>query len=283
MTGLAEPVLLLSPDGMLGRAWHELLEREDIRYQELIFPAFDLTNRESLAEALSGPFATVINCSAFTDVDGAEKDVESATAINGTGSGWLAEICQQQGALLIHYSTDYVFNGQAESPYATDHPIEPINAYGHSKALGERLIRQAGSDHLIVRTSWLYAPWANNFVVTMARLTRERDELRVVADQRGRPTSAERLAYSTLLLARSGARGTHHLTDGGECTWYDFASAIAEHLDATCRIEPCTTDEFPRPARRPGYSVLDLAESESLIGTMPSWRDNLADVLDRLQ
>ncbi len=283
MTGLAEPVLLLSPDGMLGRAWHLLLEADGTTYEEISWPAFDLTERSNVERALDERFETVISCSAYTDVDGAETDEAGAAAINGTGCGWLAEICRQQGALLIHYSTDYVFDGRAESPYPTDHPICPINAYGRSKALGERLIRAAGGDHLIVRTSWLYAPWATNFVRTMARLTRERDELSVVADQRGRPTSAERLAHSTRQLAGRGARGTYHLTDGGECTWHGFATAIAEQIDATCRIRPCATQEFPRPAERPSYSVLDLSASEALIGPLPPWRDCLAEVIDRLE
>ncbi len=283
MTRLAEPVLLLSPDGMLGRAWHELLESEGTAYQEISWPAFDLTDRSSVEKALDGRFKTVVSCSAYTDVDGAVTDEAVATAVNGTGCGWLAESCHELGALLIHYSTDYVFNGQAEAPYPTDHRIEPINAYGRGKALGERLIREIGGDHLIVRTSWLYAPWAHCFVRTMVRLTRERDELKVVDDQRGRPTSAERLVLSTCRLAGAGARGTYHLTDGGECTWHGFATAIADKVGASCNILPCTTDEHPRPAKRPAYSVLDLSASEALIGPLPMWQGCLADVVDRLE
>lgn len=282
MTGFVEPVLLLSPDGMLGHAWHLLLERESVSFEEVSYPEFDLTDRESTARAVDDRFKTVINCSAYTDVDGAETDEETARAINGTGIGVLAELCGRSEALLVHYSTDYVFNGDAHRPYSTDHPLDPVNAYGRSKALGEERIRAAGDKHLIIRTSWLYAPWAKNFVRTMARLCQEREVLKVVDDQRGRPSSAEQLAQSSQRLLARGGRGTFHLTDGGECTWYDFARAIADQVGATCRIEPCSTEEFPRPAKRPRYSVLDLTASEALAGPLPPWQQCLASVLQQM-
>jgi dTDP-4-dehydrorhamnose reductase len=207
--------------------------------------------------------------------------------INGTGVGELAQCCRRAGATLVHYSTDYVFNGQASQPYPTDHPHDPCNAYGRSKALGESLLLASGCRHLLVRTSWLYAPWGKNFVRTIAGLVRTRPSLKVVDDQRGRPTSAEHLAAMTLVLLQHEATGIFHVTDAGECTRCDFAGAIAtfvrqQHGSAAI-IEPCSSDQYPRPARRPAYSVLDIAQTQSLLGPMPAWQDNLRIVMGRLE
>lgn len=185
--------------------------------------------------------------------------------------------------ILVHVSTDYVFDGAASEPYETDRQRSPLGAYGRTKAVGEEIIEASGCEYIIARTSWLYAPWAKNFVRTMAWLTDEKDQIKVVADQRGRPTSAEHLAETLVKLADANARGFYHATDGGECTWFDFACAIRDGLGHKCNIEPCTTDEFPRPAPRPAYSVLDLSKTERLIGPMADWRDNLSAVLAALE
>jgi dTDP-4-dehydrorhamnose reductase len=275
-------VLLLGPDGMLGRAWHELAVREQLLLHARAYPAFDLT-REDHVEALPlSDVDVVVNCTGWTDVDGAETREVEATALNGTGVGWLAEGCRTAGCLLVHYSTDYVFEGDAPAPYVVDHPRAPLNAYGRSKAVGEERIEGSGAEHLLLRTSWLYAPWGNNFVRTMARLGRQRAELKVVHDQRGRPTSAEHLAAASLALVRRGARGTLHVTDGGECTWYELARAVIERVNPACVVTPCSTAEFPRPARRPAYSVLDLGPTEALLGSMPPWPSHVASVVARL-
>ena len=197
--------------------------------------------------------------------------------------GLLATRCRVAKATLVHYSTDYVFNGRAQEPYPVDAPRDPVNAYGRTKALGEENIERAGGGYLIVRTSWLYAPWGKNFVRTIARAAAQRDSLRVVDDQRGRPTSSTHLAASTLGLIESGATGMFHVTDGGECTWFDLAAAIVANVDPSCRVEPCTTDEYPTPAARPEYSVLDVSLTEQRLGPMPDWRQNLAEVLDHLE
>jgi len=276
-------VLLAGADGMLGRAWRELLASRDVEPVTPPLDELDLTRPESMALVADGAFDTVINCAAWTDVDGAEEHEDEATRVNGEGVGALAEACAHAGALLVHYSTDYVFNGRATTPYPTDHPRDPINAYGRSKAAGERRLEASGCRYLLIRTSWLYAPWGANFVRTMARLTAERDELRVVNDQRGRPTSGEHLARASLGLIEAGQTGTFHVTDAGECTWHAFTVEIARILGHACGIEACTSDEFPRPAARPGYSVLDLSATEDALGPMPDWRQNLADVLNRLE
>jgi dTDP-4-dehydrorhamnose reductase len=202
--------------------------------------------------------------------------------VNATGVGHLAERCHDIDALLVHYSTDYVFNGQALEPYEVGHAIDPVNAYGRTKAAGDRAVRESGCLYRIIRTSWLYAPWGNNFVRTMAKLTAEKDQLKVVDDQRGRPTSAQHLVKTSQALIEHGESGTYHATDGGACTWYEFTKEIARQLGHTCDIQPCTTADFPRPAKRPAYSVLDLSKTEAMTGALPDWKDNLKEVLDRM-
>lgn len=278
----ASRVLVLGPDGMLGQAWLALLQREGLTHDVRSYPDFDLTQREHVQALPREGFDVVVNCTGYTNVDGAEEHEDDATALNGHGVGWLAEHCRAMDATLVHYSTDYVFEGDATAPYAVDHTRAPLNAYGRSKAVGEELIEQSGARFLLLRTSWLYAPWANNFVRTMARLGKTKESLSVVDDQRGRPTSAEHLASASLALLRKDATGTLHVTDGGECTWYGLAKAVIEQVNPACVVSPCTTADFPRPAKRPAYSVLDLAPTEALIGPMPAWQEQVADVVRRL-
>lgn len=267
-------VVLIGSDGMLGRAFTAELDAGGYAHLDLDRPRIDLNDRATLS-VITSEVDLVVCCAAWTDVDGAETHEAEATAVNGTGTGHLAEHCGTVGATLLHFSTDYVFAGDATEPYRTDAPLQPLNAYGRSKAVGEEAIRESGADHLIVRTSWLYAPWANNFVLTMKKLTAERDELRVVDDQRGRPTSAEHLARTSLALYEDGARGTFHVTDGGECTWHELAAFVASRVNPDCRVLPCSSAEFPRPALRPAYSVLDLSTTEQRLGPMGAWRDHV--------
>lgn len=277
-------VLVTGDGGMLARAYRELFDRLGVPADFRDRDELDITDPDAVRDAIRGRlYAVVVNCAAYTDVDGAEQDESAAHSINAAGPGLLAEACAAAGSTLLHFSTDYVFAGDASTPYSTTDPVAPMGAYGRTKADGERQIARAGGDHLVVRTSWLYAPWARNFVTTMAKLTRDKDALRVVNDQRGRPTSAEHLADAAWRLCLSGARGLAHVTDGGACTWFDLACAVRDGLGHSCRIEPCTTDEFPRPARRPAYSVLDVSGTEAVIGAMPDWRRNLSGVLGRLE
>jgi dTDP-4-dehydrorhamnose reductase len=280
---MSTPILLVGDRGMLGRAFRELFEREKRAYQGFDLPAFDAADPAQVAVLFEKPWRALINCAAFTNVDAAEANEAVAARGNATAPGVLAEACKHASIPLVHFSTDYVFAGNADRPYAVDAPVQPLGAYGRTKAAGEAAIRVSGVQHLILRTSWLYAPWANNFVRTMAKLTRDKPSLKVVDDQRGRPTSAEHLAKTALTLLDRGATGTFHITDGGECTWYEFTRTIAEKLGRSCTIVPCTTAEFPRPAPRPAYSVLDLSKTEALLGPMPDWHSNLASVLARLE
>ncbi|MHC4994418.1 MAG: dTDP-4-dehydrorhamnose reductase [Planctomycetota bacterium] len=274
------PILIVGASGMLARAWMELLDARSLAYESVDFDRLDLTRPETIPAEVCERHGLVVNCAAYTDVDGAETNEDLARKINGDGVGDLATRCAQIGATLIHYSTDYVFSGDAEAPYPTDAPRQPLGAYGHTKAVAEELIERSGADYLIARTSWLYAPWGKNFVNTIASLVTERDTIKVVDDQRGRPTSCQHLAATSLALLQNGERGIFHVTDGGECTWHEFAREIARLTGATCDVQPCTTDEFPRPAPRPTYSVLDLSKTEASVGAMPDWRENLAAVLD---
>ncbi len=278
-----QPPLLIGVGGMLHRAWAELLARQELAHDSPPLPEFDLTIAASMRPFLNRGRKLVINCAAYTDVDGAEANEALAMAINGTGVGELASLCREYGAFLVHYSTDYVFNGHGRRPYLPDDPMEPIGAYGRTKAVGERLIRESGCQHLIIRTSWLYAPWAKNFVRTIAGLVRQQRPLRIVDDQRGRPTSAEHLAGASLRLLQRGAEGTYHVTDGGECTWYEFAGEIARQMDSSVPVSPISSAELNRPAPRPAYSVLDLAKTEQLIGNMTPWQEALSGVLSRLE
>jgi dTDP-4-dehydrorhamnose reductase len=278
-----EPVLVIGASGMLARAFALALDRRGAKFVAIDVPDVDLRDPASIERAVAPEYRTVLNCAAYTDVDGAETNEAVATAINGTGVGALAARCEQTGALLVHYSTDYVFAGDAEEPYKVDEARAPLNAYGRSKAEGELLIERSGARHLLLRTSWLYAPWGKNFVLTMRELTRTKDAINVVADQVGRPTSAEYLALRTLALIEAGATGTFHVTDGGQCSWHEFASTIAQLTGSQCRVDPCTSAEFVRPARRPAYSVLDLAPTEALIGPSRPWQENLRAVLEAVR
>ena len=280
---MAVPILLVGDRGMLGRAFRELFTRAARSYQGVDLPDLDAADGAQVAALFRKPWSALINCAAFTNVDKAEADEVAALRGNATAPRVLGQACATAGIPLLHFSTDYVFDGKASRPYRADAPVDPLGAYGRTKAAGEQAIAASGARYLIVRTSWLYAPWGNNFVRTMDRLTRDKPSLKVVHDQRGRPTSAEHLAATALALLDRGATGTYHVTDGGECTWYEFTREIARRLGRTCTIAPCTTAEFPRPAPRPAYSVLDLSQTEALLGPMPDWRANLADVLSRLE
>ncbi len=279
----SSPVLIIGAGGMLGRAWRELLATQVIAFLAPPRAELDVTHPEHLDRFIQAAGQLVINCSAWTDVDAAESNLDGAMALNAQGPKLLAQRCKAVGARLVHYSTDYVFNGQAASPYTTDQPRDPLGAYGQTKAAGEEAIEQVAGEHLIIRTSWLYAPWAKNFVRTIAKLGRSKPSLKVVNDQRGRPTSSQYLAAASLNLIRQDAQGIYHVTDGGECTWHEFAREIIRLDGSPCVIEPCTTAEFPRPARRPAYSVLDLSNTEQRLGPSPRWQDNLASVMRQLE
>jgi len=268
---------------MLGRAWRAWLKGQQVAYHAPQSKDCNLADHESLTACIQSQFAAVINCAAMTDVDGCESSIERALQVNGTGVGELARHCGELQIPLVHYSTDYVFDGCGSAPYRTDAPRRPLNAYGRSKAYGEELIEAAGGPHLLLRTSWLYAAWGKNFVRTIARLAAERPTLRVVNDQRGRPTACNTLVAASWQLLAQECRGTFHVTDDGECTWFDLAAEVVRLAGAACEVQPCTTAEYPRPAKRPAYSVLDLSPTVAAIGDLPHWRQSLAQTITCLE
>jgi len=275
------PVLLLGGAGMLGGAWRRLLDASGVSYAAPSSSELDLTDARAV-DMIDERYRTVINCAGWTDVDGAESNESTAHLLNAEAPRRLAGRCAVTGAVLVHYSTDYVFNGIAIHPYSVTHRIAPINAYGRTKADGELAVMHSNADCLLIRTSWLYAPWGGNFVRTMLGLFRSRSDVRVVDDQTGRPTSVEHLAAASAELLARGVRGLWHVAGGGQCTWFDFAREIARLADADCRIRPCTTADFPRPAQRPPYSVLDLSATERVLGPMPEWQHTLTHVVSRI-
>ncbi len=260
-----------------------MLEARGIDHLGASRAELDVTDEKALVRLLTQGTKWVINCAAWTDVDGAEAHPDDANAVNGRAVGRIADRCLEVGARLVHYSTDYVFDGKQASPYRTDHPRAPINAYGRSKAMGEALLEQSGLDHLLVRSSWLYAPWGKNFVLTMRDLVKTRAQLRVVDDQRGRPASCDHIAHATMGLIENQCIGTYHVCDGGECTWFDLAALVRDIVNPDCAITPCTSEEFPRPAPRPVYSVLDLTATERVLGPTPDWKGRVRSMLEALE
>ena len=226
----------------------------------------DVTDRAAAAEALAG--ATVINCAAYTDVDGAESDPETAHAVNADGARNVAEAA----ARVVYVSTDYVFDGTKASPYLESDAVNPLSAYGRSKLAGERATLTASPHSVIVRTAWLFGAGGPNFVTTMLRLGEERDEVRVVDDQVGCPTFTGHLADALVALADGHGHGFLHVAGAGSCSWFEFARAIFDRAGMDVDVRPCTTDEFPRPAPRPANSVL-MSEREA--PELPAWQHGL--------
>lgn len=222
----------------------------------------------------------VVNCAAWTDVDGAEADPEGAHAVNATGAGNVARAAAAAGARLVHVSTDYVFDGEKRSPYVESDPTGPRSAYGASKLAGERAVAAVPDlSHAIVRSSWLFGVGGRNFVATMMALGAERDEVAVVADQIGCPTFTVHLALGLLELARpDGGEGVFHMAGAGHCSWHDFAVEIFRRAGIDCRVLPCTTEQMPRPARRPACSV--LATERRALPPLPPWQDGLDNYLN---
>jgi len=217
----------------------------------------------------------VVNCAAWTDVDGAESDEDAATAINGDGAGHVAAAAAEAGAFVVHVSTDYVFAGDATEPYAEADPTGPRTAYGRSKLAGERAVAAAAPGaHAIVRTAWLFGPHGKNFVDTILRLGGERDALNVVADQIGSPTFTGHLAQALVTIAETRPNGVLHVAGGGRCSWYELARETFARTGMAVDVRPCTTAEYPLPAPRPAFSVLGSSRHDH--PTLPPWQEGLA-------
>lgn len=245
----------------------------------------DITQPQSIERAM-GAIAPryVVNCAAYTAVDAAESDEPRAMLVNGRAPALLAEACVRHNAQLLHLSSDYVFDGMASSPYTEEAPAAPLSAYGRSKLEGERAAMGAGVA-LVLRTSWLYSPFGGNFVKTMLRLSANRPEIAVVADQLGSPTYAHDLAWAIASIVASGhfRPGLFHYANRGMCSWYDLAREVVRLASRQCRIRAITTEQYPTPAVRPRYSVLSTSKlRETFDLDIPHWADSLSHCLKRL-
>ncbi|HNW51717.1 MAG TPA: dTDP-4-dehydrorhamnose reductase [Prolixibacteraceae bacterium] len=252
----------------------------------------DITNPDAVSVFMeaSRP-AIVVNCAAYTNVDGAEENVKNVRKINALAPQVLAAACAMQDAFLIHISTDYVFDGESAEPYTEEDITNPISVYGSSKLEGEEKIRTVFDNYLIIRTSWMYSEYGHNFVRSILSLARERETLNVVNDQFGSPTYARDLAnciidiiIKSILNPKAYLPGIYHYANQGSCSWYEFAQEILNIAGIkTCKLIPVTTEQYPAVAKRPQYSVLDTTKVRTSFGIgIPNWRDSLRECLSTI-
>jgi dTDP-4-dehydrorhamnose reductase len=272
-------LLVTGAGGMLGQAVAAAAEKSSDQTLTLGRDKLDITDAAAVTAAIDQfePDA-VINCAAWTDVDGAETEEAAATEINGAGAANLAASCEASGGRLIHVSTDYVFDGAATEPYLESDPVSPQSAYGRSKLAGEQAIEACGGDYAIVRTAWLFGAGGSNFVGTMLRLGDEREQIEVVTDQIGCPTWTGHLATALVTCAAADGTGIFHAVGGGRCSWFDLASETISLAGLDCKVQPTTTESFPRPAPRPAFSVLGSERGGAAI-VLPDWHEGLRGYL----
>jgi dTDP-4-dehydrorhamnose reductase len=277
---------LIGGKGMLAQAVTGMTP-PDYELVSFDLPDFDITDRNQVLSVLAELRPEVIiNCAAFTNVDGCETQEELANFVNGTAVGYLAAAAKEVGATLVHISTDYVFAGNKGTPYLEEDATHPLSAYGRSKRMGEQAILDSGLERFfIIRTSWLYGPGGKNFVETIIRLGKEREELRVVADQIGCPTFTRDLAAAIFnLLKLDRAHGIYHFANAGQCSWHEFAVAIVDEAIAAGetivaqRVVPIRSEEYPLPAPRPAWSVFSKGKYKAATGAaVPDWRKSLRE------
>jgi dTDP-4-dehydrorhamnose reductase len=271
-------VLVTGAGGMLGRDVVRAAEFVNHEVAGLTRADLDVGDVAAIRAAFGDirPDA-VVNCSGWTDVDAAESDEAAATALNGDAAREIAEAAAAVGAPVVYPSTDYVFDGDKRAPYVESDPVAPRTAYGRSKVAGEFGTAAANERHFVVRTAWLFGSGGRNFVDTMLRLGDSLGEVVVVRDQVGCPTYTGHLADAIVRLLDTELYGVHHIAAGGECSWYEFAVEIFRQAGSATRVLSCTTDEYPRPARRPAYSVLGTEIDYPIV--LPEWREGLASYL----
>lgn len=273
-------ILVTGSSGQLGKCIRDISSQfADFEFYFYSRPEFELDN----ADAMEHVFVLIkpnfcINCAAYTAVDKAEAEKDIAFAVNAAGVGQLATLCNRYQTRLIHISTDYVFYGNASAAYKENEPVKPVNAYGESKAEGERLAIQNNPSSVIIRTSWVYSLYGKNFVKTMINLMQQRDEINVVDDQTGSPTYATDLAAAILQIIShpKWVPGIYHYSNTGTISWYDFAVAIQQKIQSKCRVNPIPATAYPTPAKRPAFSVLDTSKIRNTFDlTIPSWKESL--------
>ena len=273
-------VVVTGASGQLGQALQAIApQHSTLQFHFVNSAEADITNKENLEQVfnrLKPDFC--INAAAYTAVDKAESEPEKAHLINVTGAKNLAEVCKEYNATLIHISTDFVFDGNKNIPYTEEEGTNPQGVYGKTKREGEQEIEKVLTAYYIIRTSWLYSEYGNNFMKTMIRLGNERDSLGVVNDQTGTPTNANDLAEAILQIIESGKKeyGIYHYSNEGVATWYDFAKKIFEVNTISVDLKPITTADYPTPAKRPAYSVMDKSKIKTVFGlTIKQWEDNI--------
>ena len=279
-------ILVTGGNGQLGCCLRLASAKSCYRYIFTDIEELDITSKGAIkAFVTENDIEAIINCAAYTAVDAAEENEELADRINHKSVAALAEVCAEKKMTLIHISTDYIFDGNATTPYKEEDKPAPQSVYGRTKLLGEQAIAKSGCYSIILRTAWLYSEFGRNFVKTMRQLLSTRPEIKVVADQTGTPTYAGDLAKAVTYIINSeqlGKCGIYHYTNEGVCSWYDFACEIARlsgHTD--CKVKPCTTEEYPTKARRPRYSVLDKSKFIATFGlAIPEWRESLKGIFD---
>lgn len=275
-------ILVTGKNGQLGQS----LQKIAVAFPEYDFvfvgrDELDLASAQSIDEFFAGQnrFTAIINTAAYTAVDKAEVEPDLANQINHLAVSQLADIAHKQDAFLLHVSTDYVFDGKGCRPYIESDPVAPQNQYGLSKLKGEQAMQVSGCNGAIVRTSWVYSEFGNNFVKTMLRLGRERDSLNVIFDQVGSPTYATDLGRALVALLKAESQPgveLYHYSNEGVCSWYDFAKAIFELSGVNCAVNPIETKDYPTPARRPHYSLINKAKIKQTLGMqVPYWREAL--------
>lgn len=285
-------ILVTGANGQLGHEMQRVAKSSNHNY---IFTdvaegyeKLDITNLEDIRNMVKkNDVDIIVNCAAYTNVDKAESDYDTANLINNTAAGNLATAMKEVGGTLIHISTDYVFQGDRNTPCQEDWATNPLGVYGKTKLAGEKAIEATGCNHIIIRTAWLYSQWGKNFVKTMQSLTASHDTLKVVFDQVGTPTFAGDLADVIDHIINSGQTdktGIYHFSNEGVCSWYDFAKLICKLSGNTCDINPCYSEEFPSPVKRPHFSVLDKKKIRDTFGIkVPYWTDSLKVCIKQLE
>lgn len=281
-------ILVTGGNGQLGSALRLASAESQHRYIFTDIEDLDITSSEAVEICFENDnIDVVVNCAAYTAVDLAEENEDVANAINNKAVAILADACKRHDATLIHLSTDYIFAGDATTPYTEEAIPAPLNAYGRTKLAGEKAVTESGCRYIILRTAWLYSEFGRNFVKTMRNLTSSRPEIKVVADQYGSPTYAGDLAGAIAEIIEGGKlhkTGVYNYSNLGACSWFDFAVEIAKESGYnSCKISPCTTEEYPTKAQRPPYSVLEKSKFiENFEMSIPEWRKSLAKCIKQL-